>query len=359
MHDRSPMPGCRKKVTAFLFSTVMLVALVTAINLFFSLAGYNAPTLHRHRENVFGYDLFGYTLRPGAVDANEQGYREGKPTILPPHRSFQLGLMFGDSMVYGWGVPEPACLPSVIERLSAGRGDVLEIINLGVPATSQFHHLLRCRNEADVIEKSSFSIICICPNDPLEDSKLDLAIQAREKTPALFRTMMEIRTKSATWWWLSERISILTCLHMRELERARQEQQAIEERLLAAPYEVLAAPFETNLRTLIHILRDDFSHQLMAVVTVTWPFIDRDRTALFPYESGFRDAVFNLLDEEGVAVVDVMHDCFAPLLASTTAPTPADLFMDQLHYTELGYDVVGNRCAELLAHTRFPDQEGF
>lgn len=80
---------------------------------------------HLHRPNgnthVMGVD----------VTTNSAGFRDREFAVDRPHDGLRI-MMLGDSLTEGWGVPQDATVPKVLERLLRDAGYPAEVINTGI-----------------------------------------------------------------------------------------------------------------------------------------------------------------------------------------------------------------------------------
>jgi lysophospholipase L1-like esterase len=90
------------------------------------------------------------------VTISTQGFRNPPVTTPKPRDTFRI-LVIGDSVAFGWGVPEVAAFPRVVERTLRdadfpGDGRRVEVVNVAVPGWGAPNELLFLRDEGLALE---------------------------------------------------------------------------------------------------------------------------------------------------------------------------------------------------------------
>ncbi len=115
------------------------------------------------RQLLVGDSDLGHALPPGLettqrgatpdetveVRVNREGLRMREVERRKPAGVFRIACV-GDSLTFGWRVPEPSCYPRRLETLlrDAAPGRAIEVLNFGVPSYSSYQ--ARLRVEGDV-----------------------------------------------------------------------------------------------------------------------------------------------------------------------------------------------------------------
>ena len=73
------------------------------------------------------------------LNTNRYGMRQGEVELVKPSGTVRIAVL-GDSISFGWRLPEEPCYPRVLERmLNASGGRHYEVLNFSAPAYTSFH----------------------------------------------------------------------------------------------------------------------------------------------------------------------------------------------------------------------------
>ena len=156
---------------------------------------------HLHRPNgkthVMGVD----------VTTNSAGFRDREFAVDRPHDGLRI-MMLGDSLMFGWGVPQDVTVSKVLERHFRDAGYPVEVINTGIGNTNTTMQV-----EAFIQDWARFS-----PNVVV----LNYFINDAEHNPP-HDTITLISKYSSAWTYIASRIDVAIRMADRENQRGWKE----------------------------------------------------------------------------------------------------------------------------------------
>ncbi|MBK8977057.1 MAG: SGNH/GDSL hydrolase family protein [Planctomycetes bacterium] len=154
--------------------------------------------------------LTSFHLRPGAhveflgatFDINADGFRTPPVEKHKPHGVYRIAVV-GDSVPFGWGVPEPACFPRRLETLLNERDhpfgkERVEVLNLSGPGRGLGDYLLTVREYALGYEPDLIVIPFIFNDVPLDET-----VPPEQKPPPPLHSVSWLRWSWAARYLLS------------------------------------------------------------------------------------------------------------------------------------------------------------
>ncbi|MCB9892578.1 MAG: hypothetical protein H6833_13080 [Planctomycetes bacterium] len=145
--------------------------------------------------------LAAYRVRePVEIRTNDRGMRMREVTLTKPAQTFRI-VCVGDSVTFGWGVPERETYPRLLERsLRNGLAEDkdIEVLNCGVPGHTTLQALRRLEQDVLPLEPDVIVLATGFNDGFVTRQAPDRERLARGDTP-------EFPTPS--WWWRRSRTS--------------------------------------------------------------------------------------------------------------------------------------------------------
>ena len=283
--------------------------------------------LHPERYFTTGADYRLASHHAGLFATGAWPFR-GRPAEPAPEGIVRVGV-FGDSCVYGEGVPVSASLPEQIQRALAERGrgaEHVQVLNLGVPGYSTVQ-------------------IRLCLEETLARFALDAAVfypaAWNDQAPALGSNDLEILGQGREPWLAralpATKNALTHALTDREPRDFMDQKEQIAARMLEGRPRVESSDVAEQVERMLALCR---SASVAALVVL--PAHRTGTNEEFPRTAEDRETVRRVASAAGVPIVD------APVVLAESGADDEELFLDTVHPSPAAYAHIARAVSERL-----------